>query len=89
LSPETEGKEECKYQTLVGSGDGNAYLLKLFASRVKIVEFALTGSSYKVGWEKDVVIAEGEWNSLYGAVSREGGESELAITYGKAEGLEL
>lgn len=46
VSPEIEGKEECKYQTLVGDGKENAYLVKLFASRVKIVELALNEDKY-------------------------------------------
>jgi hypothetical protein len=33
--------------------------LKLFGKRVKIVEFVLVDNAYKVGWEKDVAIAEG------------------------------
>jgi hypothetical protein len=87
VSPEIEGKEECKYQTLVGDGQGNAYLVKLFASRVKVVELALAEDKYKLGWERNVVITEGEWDSLYAVVSKEGADRELAITYGKAEEL--
>lgn len=37
VSPEREDEEDCKYQTLAGCGQGNAYLIKLFGKKVKIV----------------------------------------------------
>jgi hypothetical protein len=47
----------------------------------------LAEDKYKLGWEKNVLIPEGQWDSLYAVVSKEGVERELAIAYGKTEEL--